>query len=91
MEYNNNSYNVFQIQKYVKYFCCLYKKIVIMKEKKDNEYINNMAKCEHYLNIIHPKIKNLIKRINISRCREDIKELYNLGELYNYNHNFFIN
>ena len=54
----------------------------------DIEYKNNVAKCEHYITIIFPKIKNLIKRINISRCREDIQKLYDLGELYNFNNTF---
>ena len=87
MEYNN-SYNVYQIQKYIKYFCSLNKKIIILRQKKDIEYIDNIVKCEHYLNIIYPKIKNLIKKINISRDREDIKKLYDLGELYNFNDKF---
>lgn len=90
MEYNN-SYNESHIQKYIKYFCCLNKKIIILKQKKDIEYINNIAKCQHYLKIIYPKIKNLIKKINISRNSEDIKQLYELGELYNFNDYLFIN
>ena len=87
MEYNY-SYNAYQIQKYIKYFCCLNKKILVLKQKNDIEYINNIVKCEHYITIIYPKIRNLIKKINISRCRDDIQRLYELGELYNFDGTF---
>ena len=90
MDYNY-SYNAFQIQKYIKYFHCLNKKILILKQKNDIEYNKNIAKCEHYITIIFPKIKYLIKKINISRCREDIQKLYELGEIYNFNNTLFIN
>ena len=83
MEYNN-TYNVFEIKKYSKYFHCLNKKIIILKDKKDNEYIDNMVKCENYLNIVYPKIKLLIKNINKNQNIDNINELYNLGILYNF-------
>jgi hypothetical protein len=55
------------------------------------EYIDNKAKCENYLNIVYPKIKILIKRININRNIDDINKLYDLGKLYNFDKCLFNN
>lgn len=82
MEYNN-SYKTSELNNYINYFHCLYKKILVMKSINNEEYTQNKPKCEHYIKIIYPKIKILIKKKKLN-C-EDIDYIYNLGKIYNYN------
>lgn len=88
MEYSYSN-NEIDIKKYIKYFFCLKKKILLLKNKKDKEYLDNIAKCENFINIVYPEINILIKNISINKNdinknREDINKLYNLGELYKF-------
>lgn len=80
MEYNTNlSYN--NIKNYINKFHCLNKKIRIMKNENNIEYIENIIKCEHFINIVYPKIIKLSTKKHINKT--DADELYNLLKLYN--------